>query len=273
MQHAEAHERLADLALEPGRLTRLDTDPSPGAAELRRHVAGCERCAADLAGWRQTWAEVDRLLPGSGARPDPIGLVSAPPALREQTLTAARAERERARGGAPAGGRSVSVLPAHRPRGRQALPWMVAAAALIVAVAGGAFGWSQSREVDQLRARTARLETVAATFERVLASEKHWTITLRTADGTAGGTLAWSSAEIVMVTTGLPRPGPGQAYRCWVEVNGVRTRMGTLAFSGATGYWTDGMYSWAEAIGPGARYGVSLVPDGGQGTPVLIGSL
>jgi len=149
----------------------------------------------------------------------------------------------------------------------------MATAAMVVALVGGAWGWSRGIEADQLREQTARLEAVTAALDRVLAAPGHWTVTLRAADGAPGGTLAWSTAELVVVTTGLPAPGPGQAYRCWVESDGVRTAIGTMTFSGGTGHWTGSLYSLAEAVGPGARYGVSLVPDGGSGTPVLIGSL
>jgi hypothetical protein len=263
MQHAEAHERLSDLALEPGRLTRLEQDIDPEAAALREHVALCQRCTANVAGWQRTWAETQAALDGEPR----LDLLRAPATLRGTILAAAAA--------APA---TLPPLPvrAHAVRrvvNSRALPWLLAAAAIVVAVVTGAAGIARTNEAGALRAQTAQLETVAATFDRVLAAPKHWAVTLRTADGTAGGTLAWSASDIVVVTTGVPAPGHGQAYRCWVESNGVRSAMGTMSFAGSTGYWVGSMYAWSETIGPGARYGVSLVPDGGQGTPVLIGSL
>lgn len=146
-------------------------------------------------------------------------------------------------------------------------------AAIVVAVVGGSVGLTGNGEVTRLRAETARLEAVAATFDRVLAAPQHWSLTLRTADGAPAGTMAWSAAEIVVVTTGLPAPGDGQAYRCWVEINGTRTPMGAMSYAGSTGYWVGSMYQWSETIGPGARYGVSLVSEGGPATPVLVGTL
>ncbi len=70
MRHAEAQERLSDLALEPGRLARLADDPSPEAGALRAHLAECRPCSADLAGWRRTWAQVGVALEDPGATGD-----------------------------------------------------------------------------------------------------------------------------------------------------------------------------------------------------------
>ncbi len=278
MQHAEAHERLSDLALDPGRLARLEGDPSPDAVALREHLSGCGRCAVDLAGWRRTWAEVGPAVRGS----DPIDEIRAPASLRARTLdavhAAARADAVQGNSSRPLpaatrGTRSTAVRLGRRLRPGAGVAWLVAAAAIVVALVGGSVGLSGSGEVTRLRAETARLEAVAATFDRVLAAQQHWTLTLRTADGTPAGTMAWSAAEIVVVTTGLPAPGDGQAYRCWVEVNGTRTPMGAMSYAGSTGYWVGSMYQWSEAIGPGARYGVSLVSESGPATPVLIGTL
>jgi hypothetical protein len=110
-------------------------------------------------------------------------------------------------------------------------------------------------------------------MDRVLAAEPRWTVTLRTADGTPGGTLAWSAREVVVITSGLPAPGPGQAYRCWLERDGSRTPMGSMSFAGSTGYWSGPLSEYGSALRPGGRFGVSLVPAGGPGTPVLVGEL
>ena len=277
MQHAEAHERLSDLALDPRRLARLEGDPSPDAVALRAHLSGCERCAVDLAGWRRTWAEVGPAVRGS----DPIDEIRAPASLRARTLgavhAAARADAVQGGGGPEPMAARITRPPAVR-FGRRLRPgagvaWLVAAAAIVVAVVGGSVGLTGNGEVTRLRAETARLEAVAATFDRVLAAPQHWSLTLRTADGAPAGTMAWSAAEIVVVTTGLPAPGDGQAYRCWVEINGTRTPMGAMSYAGSTGYWVGSMYQWSETIGTGARYGVSLVSEGGPATPVLVGTL
>ena len=66
MQHAEAHERLADRVLEPQRLAGLEDDGSPEARALRAHVVACQLCAADLEDWRRTWTQVGAALSNPG---------------------------------------------------------------------------------------------------------------------------------------------------------------------------------------------------------------
>ena len=295
MRHAEAHERLADLALEPGRLCRLETDPAPELATLRAHVQTCSRCAADLAGWRRTWSEAGPALAERG----PVPVLLPPAGLRGRILDAAGSgggshedpgdpaipvPATRARGS------RVSRVPGSSPRSPGA--WLAAAAAIVIAISAATFGWIRQGEADQLRGEAARLRAeveqlrtetgelreVAAAFDRILAAQRHWVVTLRTADGVPGGTLAWTANEIVMVAGNLPAPASGQVYRCWVEDPSGRTPMGPMAMTGSTGYWVSSMApwsdaAWADTVVPGLRFGVSLVPLDGAGTPVLIGSL
>jgi hypothetical protein len=274
MEHAEAHERLSDLALEPRRLAAFAADPGSETEELRAHVASCEQCATDLAGWQRTWAELGHVT-RAGTEP----AVEPPPHLRARVLAALG-------GAAPTPARdpvSAVVVPiaagdqAPRPefvRRRAWRPWTLAAAAMLVAVLAVGNSYLRTAELDRLHAETTQLALAAATLDRVLAAEPNWTVTLRTADGTPGGTLAWSATEVVVLTSGLPAPGPGQAYRCWLERAGSRTAMGWMSFSRSTGYWAGPMSNYGNgALRPGGRFGVSLVPTGGSGTPVLVGEL
>ncbi len=154
------------------------------------------------------------------------------------------------------------------------LPWLAVAAALVVALGAGGLAWVRTAELRQAQAESADLASVAATMDRMLADPVHWITPLTTADGAPGGTLVWSSTEIVVVSGALPAPEPGQAYRCWVEANGTRTPVGWMEFTGGTGYWAGSVAGWADLLKPGARFGVSLVPvPGGDGTPVLVGTL
>jgi hypothetical protein len=307
MEHAEAHERLSDLALEPGSLAALESDPSPGNAALLAHVEVCDRCTADLAGWRRTWWEVGRVARSGDTADEPgarglaaLGAgqpIRPPMGLRSRILAAVHADPP-ARGrtvpaageSAPAGVGQVAIGPGrataaeggsrspddgHRLSRRRAVarPWLVAAAALLVAVGAIAAGWLRTAQLDQLEAQRTELAGAVATMDRVLAAEPFWTVALRTADGTPGGTLAWSSAEVVVITSGLPPPGPGQAYRCWLERDGNRTPMGWMAFAGSTGYWAGRLSEYDRTLQEGGRFGVSLVLAGGGATPVLVGEL
>src|SRR4029078_1835582 len=55
----------------------------------------------------------------------------------------------------------------------------------------------------------------------------------------ARGTLVFSptSTEMVIVDEGLALPAAGQEYRCWVEIDGQRARIGKMFFGGALAYW------------------------------------
>jgi hypothetical protein len=305
MRHAEAHERLADLALEPGRLLRFEQDPSPELEELRAHVQTCSRCAADLAGWRRTWSEAGPALAERG----PVPVLLPPGGLRDRILDAAQDHRDAApasRAGEQSDakpGEPVGAGPAAQTRGQRtsrtagsgrSMPgaWLAVAAAIVIATSAATSGWLRQGEVDELRGEAARLQAeveqlrtetgelreVAAAFDRILANQRHWVVTLRTADGVPGGTLAWTASEIVMVAGSLPAPASGQVYRCWVEDPTGRTPMGPMAMTGSTGYWVSSMApwsdaAWADAVVPGLRFGVSLAPFDGAGTPVLIGSI
>jgi hypothetical protein len=262
MEHAEAHELLADLALEPSRLTGLDDAAAAETQPLRAHIAGCRTCAAEVVAWRRTWSMFGDAR-GAGAAFD-TELLRAPAANRAATLAAIAGPAVMA----------APVVVTRRWPAPRALPWLLAAAALVVAIGAGSLAWVRTSDLDRAHAESADLANVAATMDRVLADPVHWITPLTTADGAPGGTLAWSNSEIVVISAALPAPEPGQGYRCWVERNGKRTPLGSMDFTGGTGYWAGSMAGWADLLTPGARFGVSLVRvPGGEGTPVLVGSI
>lgn len=293
MQHAEAQERLSELALEPGRLAGVGDDPSPEAGALRGHIAECRACSDDLAGWRRTWAQVGVALEAPGAMEDDTGeVLRAPASLRAKTLTRVATEgaagpglqpRDRANreaavpplpGGEPPSTSRAAPPPRPGTRRRRLMPWVAMAAALVIALGAGSLAWSRARDLDRALAENAGLTATMASLDRVLGTPVHWTVTLRAPDGEAGGTVAWSGSEIAVITTALPGPADGQSYHCWVERDGVRTPMGPMWFSGSTGYWAGAIDGWGTLLSPGAKVGVSLVPaDGGPATPVLTGAL
>jgi hypothetical protein len=262
MEHAEAHELLSDLALEPRRLAALGRDTSPEGLALSSHLASCDECSADLAEWQRTWTEL-----GQAIRVDDGGeQIPGPPAdLRDRVLAGATAR--------PA----VTVVPLasrQRPRRSISRSWLVTAAAVLVAALAATSTYLRTMELDRLHGETAELAAAAASLDHVLGAERYWTVTLRTADGAAGGTLAWSATDVVVLTSSLPSPGPGQGYRCWLERDGSRSPMGWMSFSRSTGFWAASMTDYGPgSLRPGGRFGISLVPASGGGTPVLVGEL
>jgi len=252
MDHAEAHERLADLALESEGLTALERDPSPDAARLRAHLASCDECQAEMESLRWTDAALRDAFAANPEDSPPV-VVQAPSGLRARVLAAAAGD---------------SVPPARSSSTRWT--WLALAAALVVAVGAGGFLVQRAAELEAARAEVAALNSMASTLDRVLADPKHVIVALRTADGTPGGAIAWNRTEVVVLATTLARPTEGREYRCWVEEAGERWGVGTMSFGGSTAYWAGTLEEWNASFAPGSRFGVSLVPPPGGGDPLPV---
>lgn len=264
MDHADGARRLADLALEPARLGAFDTDPSPESVALRAHVADCPTCRRELQQWRATWGLLATLDRDAGDRP------VASDVLRAKTLAAVAAAAADAAPGRPAD-QSVVVLP--KPRAHwQRTSWLVAAAALVVAVGAAGFGLDRAAQLERVRTETAGLGAATTAMSQVLATDVHWTTSLRTADGAADGTVAWTADQIVVIAD-LPSLPAGARYRCWVDQAGARTSIGSMAMTGSTGYWSAPMDGWGQLMATGAQFGVSIVSADGSSTSVLVGTL
>ncbi len=273
MQHAEAHERLADLALEPRAFLAFERDRSPEAEELRAHVAGCATCAADVEAWRGTHAAVLEVLgyapvQGSVAPFDdqPIAL---PPGLRAAVAQIPRQEARLTAESGPAAPIPLIRRTAGSLRGRW---WLGLAAALVVALAGaGTVAIDRAQQADVARAESVELARLIRSTEQILADPGHTSIALVSATGTASGLVAWSDTDSVVIATGLNPPEPGLAYRCWVEKAGTRTAVGDMSFQQGIGYWWQHP---SEAGGPslwsGGRLIVTLGPVNGAGGPALL---
>ena len=86
MDHAEAHELLADLALEPANIEiPAETEEHE---RLRLHLETCEICRTDLEAWRNTHGAIEEaLVTADGGRErlaDAIAepVIAPPPSLR-----------------------------------------------------------------------------------------------------------------------------------------------------------------------------------------------
>ena len=90
-----------------------------------------------------------------------------------------------------------------------------------------------------------------------------------------GITYSPSTAELVVVASGLTPPPSGQEYRCWVEIDGTRQRVGKMFFNGDLAFWV-GPTPAIAGVSSGATFGVSLVDAAGSAVdtdPVLVGEL
>ncbi len=276
IDHAEAHERLADLALEPASMARLDT--APEHADLRDHLASCASCRADLASWRATLVALDEAVGSTVGRPGRLrDLVSEAPVEPPASLRAAVA-RIPGPGAVPLRDPTIPTAVSGAPRLAR-IGWrraLASVAVLIVLVSGGTILRDQATTNDSTRATAQALEQVAGVLDRVLLEPGHREVALADASGAARGTLAWSTHDLVVMTTALAPGAPGTVYRCWVERAGVRTPVGQMWFAGSLASWTGSLDDWATiSLAGGGRFGVSLEPSAGgiDGTPVLVARL
>jgi hypothetical protein len=287
MDHAEAHERIADLAIEPGRLAQLRS-PSPSAQDERllAHVAGCQTCQAELEAWAEVHGLLAASLAGAGDRRGEASSVSAesirtepirlPEELRRRVLGIPRAEERSARLA------SVPTRPGAAAsigrRGRFARALLATAAAIVVLVGAGVIR-DQATRLETARAEQQELSELTAALDRLLSSPKHAIAALERPDGSAGGSVSWSGQDIVVLTTALQPPSAGQTYRCWLREGETRTSIGRMHFVGGVAYWSGSLDEWATvSITSGSELGVSLEPDATgstapTGPPVLLAQL
>lgn len=273
---AEARELLETAALEQLGIERLEAGDTVEAARVAGHLAICPPCAEELARLRRTAATLRAVL-AEGPQP----------ALRERTLALVRAAGVE-RGPAPgtqhpgaAGPGPSPVSPADLPSGlprRAAGPaWLAAVAAMLVVGAFGA-GFVVGGPAAPAPAATAGAEPVlarvAAAQARIMDAPDAVEVVLTDTSGVPSGMLAVapSSGEMVAVAGGLAPAPEGAGYRCWMEVDGQRTVLGSMYLAGDVGWWA-GPVALAGPIVTGTRFGVSLVgPDGAPADPVLLGS-
>lgn len=272
MEHAEARELLEIAAVEPGGFDRLAAGDTPDAAALAGHIAGCDECAAELERLRRAAAVIRE------------AVRTAPPAdLRERTIAYVAAV------GRPRGAGATSTVPdrtdvrdARRAVGGGRLWALAAAAAVVVAIVGTSIFVAQSRDsLIDTQARQINALAKVATWSLRIDGEPDATYVELEGTGTGGsgvnGTLAFSPStkELVVLAQGLPQPAAGMQYRCWVEIDGGRRRIGQMFFGGDVAYWV-GPVAEITGVGPGTTFGVSLVPAEGDSVatdPILVGKL
>jgi hypothetical protein len=295
MEHAETLERIEIAAVEPGGLARLTAGDTPEAAAVAGHLAGCPACVAELARIGRTATLAREAI---GSLPDP--------ALRERTLSFVRAVgRDRsaiAAASADSGGQPLGAMPspfaptpsvaapapvplpvrapgglARRRSGRLGIFAGLAAALIVASLAGfSAAGALRAPAPANRDAEVAVLATASEATIRIEGKADATRVTLTSASGgRATGTLLFSpsSGELVMVASGLAPVQAGQEYGCWVQVNGVKHRIGRMYTGGAIQAWA-GPVDGLTSLPPGTVFGVSLVSTGGGASqPVLTGGL
>jgi hypothetical protein len=268
MDHAAAHERIEDLLLEPARLRGLAASAIPEDVALREHVAGCAACRADLEAWKELQRRLGDALPASidearaASRP-----IEPPPSMRAAIVGAVRPTGAARRGRAATKGAATRPATGTGLRRRPVVAWLAVAASLVVLAGAGLLTVDQARQRDVAEADARALASVVAAVDRVLVAPQHWVVPLKTETGGAGGSISWSSQDLVVLTTVLDAPPRGQRYRCWLLEGGSNaTAIGNMFFAGRTAYWVGSLDEWATIrIGPNTRFAVTLEPVDGDG--------
>lgn len=288
MDHDEVREALELAAAEPAGIDRLMAGDTPTAASVAAHLVGCPACTEELG----------RLRRASALIADAVR-AKAPPELRARTLAYVAEYGRVAASPAPATVPSPAPLatgpipsvapppagsPADAGRRMRRLGWIAGmAAALVVAVVGTALVLDAryGAQLADQRAGAAGLSRVTAASVALNAQPDVTTVPLEaTADSPSpevSGTLAYSpgTSDLVVIASGLTEPAADREYRCWLEVNGSRTRVGRMFFGGDLAFWAGSVEAVA-GLEPGTTFGVSLVDAAGDsldGPPVLAGTV
>jgi len=260
MDHGSAHERIEELILDPARLAGLEASQAPEDVALREHLAGCLACRADLDGWARLQAALSEALPGSAAEAVDVQPIELPPSLRTRVLAAVRsasAEASLAPIPMASGGRRWAGFTAPRTA------WLGLAASLVVLVVGAGVLVDQAAKLGTTQEEAQGLTAAMAAVDRVLSAPDHRLVTLTTATGSAGGSISWTRHDLVVLSTALAAPKPGEVYRCWLDSDGKGWAVGKMYFAGSTAYWVGSLDEWASfEIGPTTEFRVSLEPPG-----------
>jgi anti-sigma factor RsiW len=274
MNHSEVEELLGAYALDA-----VDGDE---AAEIERHLHGCPRCRAELAGHREMAALLgnsggdapgeiwDRIAAQIAAGPELPHALPAPAIGRAEVVsieTAGRARSQR-------GDRGARYDAGRRPPGWLAVALGAAAAALVAVVA--VLGVQISHldgQVHGLQNALPGLTKGAVTAEALAAeSGPHQSVTLASSSASfhAEAVIAPDNVAFV-VSSDLADLSSGQTYQVWALVNGKPVSLGVAgsAAPSASNVWVFRVQTHMTMIM------VNVEPEGGvpaPTTPVLVQS-
>lgn len=221
-------------------------------ANVEAHLTACDACRGEL-------AEEARVLDALGRGVDPA---APPPALRERILRAARAEAA-----APA----IITPTAPRRAPSRPLPWLLAAAAVLVALVAGWQMVAARGERQRLAAQVSEQQRSLA----VLAAGDLVRFELRGDTTPAHARAFWSHRHgLVFSAEGLQPVPSGRTYQLWAISGGKPISVGVFA-AGSNGaaavvVETPASLTAVEAVA------VTVEPAGGLAapstTPILVGA-
>lgn len=269
MSHEEFEDAVASYAIDA-------LDPAEARA-FEAHLSTCARCQAEL-------AQLRRVVAGIGMTAEPM----TPPApLKARTLS-------RAIGPGRVEAPTQVLLDDLRPFPRvpvtarpSSMPWLLAAASIVIAVMSGMYAWSlrarvasleqmvavTSAQADRLRDELISVRRSSDTLLRtvqVISAPDVQQVVLKGQAGAPGATgrAYWSASRgLVFNAEQLPALTPGRVYQIWV-ISGKEAPIGAGTFSVAngSGSLTTQLPAGVKTINAVA---VTNEPAGGSATPTL----
>jgi len=292
MDHDAVREQMELAAVEPDGLERLMAGDTPTAQAVAGHLAGCPTCTEELGRLQRSAAVIRdtvQVMPSPDLKARTLAAIRAEGVVRPLPVAAAGAAAAGAVAGpavAPAPEPHADPLPAPIPldRRRRLMPvlgWVATIAAAVVLSVVAASYLVGSRVDDQLAAQSVAIkglqEITTATLTVTAQPDAEHVALAGVADPELYGGLTYSpsTSELVVVASGLTPPAAGLEYRCWVEIDGKREKVGKMFFNQDLAFWV-GPSPAISGLSNGATFGVSLVDAAGSSVdtaPVLLGEL
>ena len=288
MDHDAVREQMELAALEPDGLERLMAGDTPTAQAVAGHLAGCPACTEELGRLQRSAVLVRdtvREMPSPDLKARTLAAIRAEGVVRPLPLAAAGATAAGPVVG-PVPERQAESLPApvsldRRRRLMPVLGWVATIAAAVVLSVVATSYLVGSRVDDQLATQSVAIkglqEITTATLTVTAQPDAEHVALAGVSDPELYGGLTYSpsTSELVVVASGLTQPAAGLEYRCWVEVDGKRQKVGKMFFNQDLAFWV-GPSPAISGLSTGATFGVSLVDAAGSAVdtdPVLLGEL
>ncbi|GAB2841083.1 anti-sigma factor [Actinoallomurus bryophytorum] len=217
------------------------------AEEFARHLVDCEACIREV---RELQAIAALLARAVAETP--------PPELRQRVMAAIGEVRQLPPQIPP----QATVVSLRRWRSR-GLPYLAAAACLVLAVVAGGFAVQARHQADQQRSAAAQAQQQAARLTTLMSASD---ATLRGGAVHGGGSATLVASrqlnQAALVYQGLPALAGGKVYELWYSVSGSMVPAGLLA-SGRP----DGTTLFKGGPQGAAAVGVTIEPAGGSPKP------
>ncbi|OSY43847.1 anti-sigma factor [Streptomyces platensis] len=216
------------------------------SAEFTRHLAQCPACTLEVRELQETAARLA------------LAVAEVPPAgLRTRVMAALPEVRQ-----LPPRGRHATVAPLRRGM-RHRLPYLAAAACLVVAALAGGLAVNSRNEADEQRARTARAEQQAAAVSALMTAPDATFHTTALKGGGSGTVVASQrKGQTAFLYHGLPALSGQRVYELWYSRNGAMEPAGLVRTGSSSGAMLlTGGPQGADGVG------VTAEPQGGSSRP------